>query len=235
MQTLTLSAIQCNLEDVQASWSAVSAAVGEVNMAALDAAYAALVQSPDASSTPSHFQAIWSGLAQMSSLHALGSLRTRLDRECIMLTTFFAWRWLDTYCPQEIQEAWKDKKAERSPATWIRRLALDVMSVLQRRASGHRFHSATYDLEIGRAIFEYSNKRGHMYVTDGELFQGTVAVTTHIIASWLRFPLSGLSRYQAWFVYAIMRTVGCGALLLDEVWRGYSQLRKYVLGDSAAR
>jgi hypothetical protein len=61
-----------------------------------------VVQYPDVSSTVGHFSTIWSGLNQMAGLNAISSLRTRLDRECIMLTMFTAWRWLDAYCPFQI-------------------------------------------------------------------------------------------------------------------------------------
>ncbi|KAJ7174117.1 hypothetical protein C8R43DRAFT_1119491 [Mycena crocata] len=86
--------------------------------------------------------------------------------------------------------------------------------------------------EIDVPAFSYSNKHHHLYIDNDELLAGVVALTTRIIAAWLKFPTAGISRYQAWFVYALIRTVGRGVLLLDEVWRTYGQLQKSVLGNS---
>lgn len=145
---------------------------------ALDAAYLALSQAPDASATAPHFQAIWAGLDKMLSSQALNSLRNRLDRQCIMMTNYYAWRWLDAYCPQQILEAWKDQGAQRAPSTWIHQLARDVRAVVERRATAHRFDSTKYNLDIGGASFDYSNRRSQIYVTEPEIFNATVSITT---------------------------------------------------------
>ncbi|KAJ7182537.1 hypothetical protein C8R43DRAFT_1116175 [Mycena crocata] len=213
---LSLASIQQNLDDIQRLWDAVSTVHGTPNLQALDTAYTALMQFPDATTTAPQFEAIWTGLDQMNSLHVMNSLRTRLDRECIMLTNFFAWRW-------------------GLHGTWIARLAVDVTTVLKQCSTSHTFISSDYDLEIDAPAFSYSNKHHHLYIDNNELLAGVVALTTRIIAAWLKFPTAGISRYQAWFVYALIRTVGRGVLLLDEAWRAYGQLRKSVLGNSIAR
>ncbi|KAJ7158050.1 hypothetical protein C8R43DRAFT_1125190 [Mycena crocata] len=232
---LSLASIQQNLDDIQRLWDAVSTVHGTPDLQALDTAYTALMQFPDATTTAPQFEAIWTGLDQMNSLHAMNSLRTRLDRECIMLTNFFAWRWLDAYCPQKIGEAFANRRSQGLHGTWIARLAVDVTTVLEQCSTSHTFISSDYDLEIDAPAFSYSNKHHHLYIDNDELLAGVVALTTRIIAAWLKFPTAGISRYQAWFVYALIRTVGRGVLLLDEVWRAYGQLRKSVLGNSIAR
>lgn len=235
VETLSLAAVKRNLEDIETDLSLISVSRQGVDFGRLVTAYAALVQYPSASTTVPHFGVIWSQLDQISSHHAFNSLHARLDRECIMLTNYFAWRWLDAYCPEQVLESWRNKKAGRTTASWIGKLALDVAAVLGSRALQHRFEASHYGLEIGAVSYTYSNKRGQLYVDDAELLRGILGVTTRIIASWLQFPVAGTSRYQAWFVYAILRNFGRGALLLDEVWRAYSQIRLYVLGRSLAR
>ncbi|KAJ7495724.1 hypothetical protein B0H11DRAFT_2227248 [Mycena galericulata] len=152
-----------------------------------------------------------------------------------MLTNFSAWRWLDAYCPEIIREAFKNQRGGLvDHRNWIGKLAGDVTGVLEKRAAYHLFHASDYQLTLPNAEFVHSNKRPQMYLGDQELLDAVILLTTRIIASWLQFPVAGVSRYQAWLVYAIIRTLGRGALMLDEVWRGYTQIRKYVLGESVA-
>ncbi|KAJ6453796.1 hypothetical protein C8R45DRAFT_1112346 [Mycena sanguinolenta] len=236
LETLSLSAINRNLHDIEAAWTTASDSAGAVtNVQALDTAYSALLQHPDSDSTIIHFTTIWHGLDEMNSLHAITSLRTRLDRECIMLTTFFAWRWLDAYCPHKIQEVLEGWREGIVATSWIGKLACDVCALLERRVDHHQFEPLKYGLTVTAVPFLFSNKRLQILVNDRDLFAAATTCTLQIIASWLQFPVQGVSRYQAWFVHAITRTIGRHALVLDEVWRGYSQVRKYVLGDSDAR
>ncbi|KAJ7144541.1 hypothetical protein C8R44DRAFT_865450 [Mycena epipterygia] len=60
-------------------------------------------------------------------------------------------------------------------------------------------------------------------------------LTTTIIATWLEFPLTTVSRQQAWFVHAVLQAIGEEMLLLNEVWQAYTQLRKYVLATHKRR
>ncbi|KAJ7245900.1 hypothetical protein B0H12DRAFT_1073359 [Mycena haematopus] len=236
IEALNLHAIKRNLHDVETAWEAASQAVATtLDLQELDIAYSALLQHPDASSTTTYFPSIWRGLNRMNGLHAMTSLRTRLDRECIMLTTFFAWRWLDVFCPQKIQEAVEARRQSILPTMWIGKLACDVAAVLERRADHHTFIASKYGLALASAEFNFSNKRREILVDNKALLEATTTHTAQIIASWLEFPVGGVSRYQAWFVEAITQTIGLRALLLDEVWRAYVQIRKYVLGDSIAR
>ncbi|KAJ7226513.1 hypothetical protein B0H12DRAFT_1328701 [Mycena haematopus] len=236
IEALNLHAIKRNLHDVETAWEAASQAVATtLDLQELDIAYSALLQHPDASSTTTYFPSIWRGLNRMNGLHAMTSLRTRLDRECIMLTTFFAWRWLDVFCPQKIQEAVEARRQSILPTMWIGKLACDVAAVLERRADHHTFIASKYGFALASAEFNFSNKRCEILVDNKALLEATTTHTAQIIASWLEFPVGGVSRYQAWFVEAITQTIGLRALLLDEVWRAYVQIRKYVLGDSIAR
>ncbi|KAJ7711872.1 hypothetical protein B0H16DRAFT_1744737 [Mycena metata] len=45
-----------------------------------------------------------------------------------------------------------------------------------------------------------------------------------------QWPSKPTLRYQAWFVYAVLFTIGRRALLLDETWRVYTHIHKFVLG-----
>ncbi|KAJ7470041.1 hypothetical protein B0H11DRAFT_2237846 [Mycena galericulata] len=236
-QSLTLVAVHRNMEDIRSSWNTISNSPAHSDVPQLDAAYTALLLHPSECTTARHFHAIWSGLDQLNTLHAMNSLRVRLDRECIMLTNFSAWRWLDAYCPEIIREAFKNQRRGLvAGSNWIAKLAQDVTGVLENRVEHHLFHAAEYQLTLTtNGDFVHSNKRPQMYLGDRELLDAVILLTTRIIASWLQFPVAGVSRYQAWLVYAIIRTLGRGALMLDEVWRGYTQIRKYVLGESVAR
>ncbi|KAK7027642.1 hypothetical protein R3P38DRAFT_2939430 [Favolaschia claudopus] len=233
--TLTLEALLRNSDDISTAWlisrqtKPPTSDLGE-----LDAAYSALSQNPSAAATVPFFETIWASLDQMNTLEALNTLRTRLDRERIMLTTYMAWRWLDAYCPMQIEAALLHQH-ETGEEGWIGRLARDVRGLLESRVEQHILSSQHYGLAIPNTEFEFRNRRGRILVSDAELSAATVAHTTRIIALWLHFPVVGVSRYQGWFVHALLRTVGRGVLLLDETWRAFSQIRKYVLGDSQAR
>ncbi|KAJ7681807.1 hypothetical protein B0H14DRAFT_3535517 [Mycena olivaceomarginata] len=224
VETITLNSINRNLHDVQTAWTMASiTAPSDSDPDTFDQAYSALMKRPDASSTASHFQTIWRRLDSMNSEQALNMLRTRLDREQIMLTTLFAWRWLDAYCPHEIQTALTAKQNHTPPSTWIGKLACDVVLQLERRTTQHIFQPATYSLEISAEAFVFSRPRVTLLSPD-ELVAAVIRHTCQIIAAWLQFPVRGVSRYQAWLVYSIVRTIGHPVLLLDEVWRAFTQV-----------
>ncbi|KAJ7939654.1 hypothetical protein B0H13DRAFT_1850423 [Mycena leptocephala] len=143
VQTLTLAAVTRNLDDIRASWNIVSASGTDFNLAALDAAYSALLQSPEASTTAPHFRIIWSGLDQMQSVDALNSLRALAG--CV----------LSAPNPGGLERPSGRESAQNMDLQIGGRL----MAVLERRASRHEFNSTQYGLEIGGTISHSCSSR----------------------------------------------------------------------------
>ncbi|KAJ7219899.1 hypothetical protein B0H12DRAFT_1078499 [Mycena haematopus] len=108
--------------------------------------------------------------------------------------------------------------ASRSRIKFKRRLKPGVRAyypqLLERRADHHTFIASKYGFALASAEFNFSNKRCEILVDNKALLEATTTHTAQIIASWLEFPVGGVSRYQAWFVEAITQTIGLRALLL---------------------
>ncbi|KAJ7342866.1 hypothetical protein DFH08DRAFT_1011335 [Mycena albidolilacea] len=51
-----------------------------------------------------------------------------------------------------------------------------------------------------------------------------------IIAQWLKFPISGKSRAQGWFIQAMVRECDPSTLYLDSVWFAFNHLESEVFG-----
>ncbi|KAJ7711869.1 hypothetical protein B0H16DRAFT_1479938 [Mycena metata] len=152
------------------------------------------MQHPDTTTTAPQFRVIWTSLDQMNNSHAAASLHVRLDREGIMMTTYFAWRWLDAYCPEVIRQALADQKMHQGPMSWIAKLAMDVANILELRTAQHVFSPSVYGLELNAPAFNYTNRCGQLYVDYSELVPGVISLASRILASWLQFPLTGVLR-----------------------------------------
>ncbi|KAK6996017.1 hypothetical protein R3P38DRAFT_3288046 [Favolaschia claudopus] len=125
------------------------------------------------------------------------------------------------------------------PANFLLHLDPDAYDLMYtktgRCAVSYAFVSSNYGLPIAPSTFDYTNRRYRIFPSADELLHAVVQTCARIIASWLKFPVDGMARYQAWLVQAVADTLGPQALLLEEVWRAHTQVRKYILGDSTAR
>ncbi|KAJ7645076.1 hypothetical protein DFH06DRAFT_1476947 [Mycena polygramma] len=189
----------------------------------------AVFRAPNSEETPGFIMRLWPSVAALEQDEALTAVQQRRNRAVIMTTNYYAWRWLDGYCAHMIERALSDSAQD----CWIAKLAQDVCSALTLRTQSMTFFPGTYNIDdASPEPFTYSCARP-MYLTAGpELTEQVLTLTTTIIATWLRFPLEGLARQQAWFVHAIVTTIGHDALLLDEVWLAHSNVRKYILGKA---
>nr|GAT55917.1 predicted protein [Mycena chlorophos] len=231
LNRLTATTIRSNLDEVERAWNALSTSSEVDALRLLDDAYAALLHKPDAISTASIFPGLWSGLRQLKTAEGLNSLRARLDRECIMLTQFFAWRWLCAYCPARIAAALKKGPA---PGDWIGYLAIEAKKVVERGHSSHVFAAAAYGLDLGDVSYLHSGQCRRQYFAPTEVESAVVALCIQVLECWLGFPTEDQSRYQAWFIFAIIHGFGRAALLLDETWYAFNRVRREI-GDLRSR
>lgn len=201
--------------------------LGEVSRH-LAALFNSLDEHPGAPETAKGIKEIWPSICTLIGNNAVTVVFQRLEHQCIMLSNYFAWRWLDSFCAQEITQAFHTPTADG----WISLLTRDVKNVLENRSKRHIFASARYGLDVELQSFEYTNKRPLLIIDNSVLLKEVLTLATRIIASWLRFPTTDISRYQAWFIAALLETFGMDSLLLSEVWQAHTQLRHYVLGPS---
>ncbi|KAJ6623732.1 hypothetical protein B0H10DRAFT_1943799 [Mycena sp. CBHHK59/15] len=201
VETVMMEALETNMSNIEYTCLTELAAGFE----SLDKTFAAMSGAPGSPETTVLISGIWSSLDRTTGHEAFVALTQCLCRHCIMMTNYFAWKWLDSYCSLEIETAVKELDYSKN---WITALTKDVQNAIENRV-------ALKDAQLLASLWTM-----HFWLT------------TRIIAKWLMYPLTTLGRYQTWFIHAILETWGEGALLLDEVWNSHMQLRKHVLGPS---
>ncbi|KAF7321480.1 hypothetical protein MKEN_00668800 [Mycena kentingensis (nom. inval.)] len=234
LQRLSTTSILSNRDILQKAWLTL-AHIPAGDLGALPSSYAALVDRPDAQSTALAIRDLWPMLARLSGIEALNVLRLRLDRECIMLTQLLAWRWLCAYVPARVMSVVSNNQnVPLDPSDWIGRLARNVKLVLELNAKSRVFSPSDYGLALNDKAYAYSNTNQRRCITENEVSERAVTVCTRIIETWLEFPQDE-TRRQAWFVFAVLHSLGRAALLLDEVWYGYNHVRAVVVGPGGSR
>ncbi|KAJ6546119.1 hypothetical protein B0H10DRAFT_1969779 [Mycena sp. CBHHK59/15] len=211
VETVTMEALETNMSNIEYTCLTVAHCNVDQELAAgfesLDKTFAAMSGAPGSPETTVLISGIWSSLDRTTGHEAFVALTQCLCRHRIMMTNYFAWKWLDSYCSLEIETAVKELDYSKN---WITALTKDVQNAIENRVA-LKYSS----LLCGQCTFGRSHNTHHLH---------------H--CQMAEVPLTTLGQYQAWFIHAILETWGEGALLLDEVWNSHMQLRKHVLGTS---
>ncbi|KAJ6629426.1 hypothetical protein B0H10DRAFT_1939814 [Mycena sp. CBHHK59/15] len=232
VETVMMEAHETNMSNIEYTCLTVAHCNVDQELAAgfesLDKTFAAMSGAPGSPETTVLISGIWSSLDRTTGHEAFVALTQCLCRHRIMMTNYFAWKWLDSYCSLEIETAVKELDYSKN---WLTALTKDVQNAIENWVALKEFTSSSYQLDIAPCVYIYQCSAPRFFV-DNALLAEVITLTTHIIAKWLKYPLTTLGRYRAWFIHAILEKWGEGALLLDEVWNSHMQLRKHVLGPS---
>lgn len=234
---LTTETLEANLCDVQYSCVTIAVQPEPRDMIHIHSQVqqleTVLFRQPGSEIASKLIPGIWHLVGEMEQDEARLALQLRPKRAAIMTTNYWAWRWLDGYCSTQITVA---VRTGVDHTCWISRLAGDVKTMVQIRSKFQIFIPKTYGITAPSAhSYTYKTSRPSFLSSEDEVLTAVLVTTTEIIATWLDFPVDTLACQQAWFVHALVKTVGENALLVDEVWTAYTNLRKYVLGTTRRR
>ncbi|KAJ6576001.1 hypothetical protein DFH09DRAFT_1078357 [Mycena vulgaris] len=223
VESVTAATLDANWADIESVCRSIAHAPPDQDVAAMQALqifFAAVGEDPDAVETTSVISGIWPKLSVLTGHESVMALTTRLHRHSIMVTNYYAWRWLDSYCTSQIELIFGERPA--TAANWLASLTRDVKNLIENRTQSKDFDAQKYGLSISGAsqVFQYRSPAPRFILAD------------EVLPELARVPNDTLARYQAWFTHLVILRWGEHALLLDEVWKSYTHLRRYVLGDA---
>ncbi|KAJ7820526.1 hypothetical protein B0H14DRAFT_3147086 [Mycena olivaceomarginata] len=195
---------------------------------ALDEAFEGILTAPSSPETSLLISRIWDQFDHIRLSEATAALTLKLQRQSVMVTTYCAWGWLDSYCTMVITKALEEPIAE----SWIGRLAKHVHTPLSTRADSRELRPADYGLDTLEATYQY--RRRASLDLDIPASQ-VITLVLDIIARWLKFPVNSKSWAQAWFVDAMYHCCSSSTLFLDSVWYAFGHLETEIFGDSKAK
>lgn len=195
---------------------------------ALDEAFEGILTAPSSPETSLLISRIWDQFDHIRRSEATAALTLKLQRQSVMVTTYCAWGWLDSYCTMVITKALEEPIAE----SWIERLAKHVHTLLSTRTDSRELRPADYGLDTLEATYQY-RRRASLDI-DVPASQ-VITLVLDIIARWLKFPVNSKSRAQAWFVDAMYHCCSSSTLFLDSVWYAFGHLETEIFGDSKAK
>lgn len=195
----------------------------------LEASYRAIAD-PENPLDPMSVNAIdslWSGLKAIQSTAAETSLFNRFQRQCIMITNYGAWFWLDGRVIDKCKEILSGSEGER----WLSQLVNDVKRIRSLRLEKKEFKPANYGLSIEGRGFQYymPSSRIPWDINEEENNNKIISTTVRIIQHWLSFPTGKEAtegRRKAWFVHVVKRWLGDDVLLLNQTWAAYVQTKR---------
>jgi hypothetical protein len=193
----------------------------------LQAYYDAIVSRPlDVSSIPL-LRSGWTGLNALQSSERANSLLLRKQHSCIMLTAYASWRWLNILIPKTVYGMLVGGNA--ASIGWLSTLIDRAKSFIK---SGNL--SATFDAELcgldmpGVQCVVFLGAEGNIVLpndTNG-YNKCLVDVIVEVLGFWLGYPTHDNFKYQAYFVYVLVRDIGLDVLTLDVVWKSFYQVNK---------
>ncbi|KAJ7718212.1 hypothetical protein B0H14DRAFT_2643405 [Mycena olivaceomarginata] len=199
-----------------------------VETSSLCDAFEGILKTPSAIETSICISRIWKQVNDVSHNEADAALALKLHRQSIMLTTFCAWAWLDSYCVEIITDALN----QPLPATWIGRLAKHVQMLMTTRAAARELQAADFGLDALNTVYAYRQR----CTLDLDVpASQVITLVLDIIASWLNFPTKSKSRAQAWFVDAMIHACHPNTLFLDSVWYAFGHLDAEIFGGRNAK
>ncbi|KAJ7245185.1 hypothetical protein B0H12DRAFT_1308057 [Mycena haematopus] len=203
--------------------------ISEYNLASvsephLELAFMGMINNPTAVETCLHISRAWSRIKDMYAEEAKAVLSLKLQRQSIMQTTYTFWTWLDGYCTEIIRNALDSQEPLNH---WISSLTRHVRTLLLVRGPPRELRSS----DFGAAILEgrYAFRARHTLAPASDL--DVTRTVIDILATWLKFPVGGKSRAQAWFIDAIFHECHPAALYLDSVWFAFTHLETEVFGE----